>query len=166
MLLYRYWRKECAPEVEPLIIDLESSDDEMESDASDLDSISSSLDVDDSGGFCSLCGRSEEAGRWFGCDYCDKWQHGDCMAPRHRTEALKSVGTARWQCFSCKSLQGRVTGHLCCVICFQSDGVEEGDDRGGWIRCLGGGDCPLACHAGCLPSTENWMCPSCQRSEA
>ena len=146
----------------PVIIDLNEDSDEEDEEEQQQDEL---IDVE-SDGFCILCGGEEERGRWFGCDYCRSWQHENCMAPRHRVEARRSVGTARWQCFSCRSLQGRVTGHLCCALCFQGDGDVEVGERGGWVWCLGGGECPLACHADCLSSTDHWMCPSCQRSEA
>ena len=131
----------------------EETSDEEEDIAHPPPEMDMSIQEDD--GYCLLCGRSTENGEWFGCDYCRKWQHSNCMSLRHRAEARKSVG---------KSLQGRITGHLCCVICFHGNGVTETEDRGDWVQCHGGGECSLTCHAQCLPSPENWTCHFCLKS--
>ena len=55
-----------------------------------------SMSIQEEEGYCLLCGQTTNNGEWFGCDYCRKWQHSNCMPLRHRTEARKTEGTARW----------------------------------------------------------------------
>ena len=87
---FGYWQK-GAPLVPPVIIDLnEDSKEEDEAEQQQEEVIDAESD-----GFCILCGGEDERGRW---------QHENCMAPRPRAEARRSVGTGKWQCFFCKSL--------------------------------------------------------------
>ena len=119
----------------------------------DFQTLAGELDSEIDTSICSVCERVN-GDAWFGCDYCERWYHRQCLSSVEQIDVDMSciVPDVKFKCAICKRKSMRI-----CGCCFVNDVKNEN-----WVNCV---VCHTSFHRKCVPasflSSDKFYCFKC-----